>query len=251
METPRAAAAPAFDLSLVVACYNEEGHLEGSVREIVRTMSATRYSYELIFIDDCSADGTRAILERIVADIPAARLVLHDHNVGRGGTVQEGFRLARGRVVGFLDIDLEVHCQYVPVMMQAIDDGYDGATAYRVYKIRLRPGHLLRHVLSRSYRLLLRASLDMPFRDTETGYKFFDRRAILPVLNQVEHEGWFWDTEIMVRAHMNGLRVLEIPCLFVQRSDKASTVRVFRDVLDYLVALVRFRRKLRAERPSR
>ncbi len=230
---------------MVVACYNEEPHLEESVDEIVRTLDATHYSYEVIFIDDLSSDGTRRIIERITDGHLNRTRVFHERNVGRGGTVQEGFLLARGRIVGFLDIDLEVHSRYIPSMIQAIDDGHDGATAYRVYKVGLRPDHLLRHVLSRGYRVLCRAFLRVPFRDTETGYKFFDRAAILPVLERLEHKGWFWDTEIMVQAHLHGLKIAEIPCLFLHRSDKASTVRVFRDVFSYLAALVRFRRRIR------
>lgn len=238
----------AVDLSLVIACYNEAEHLEGSVAELVRTLEATRLSVELIFIDDRSADETPAIVQKLAAQLPNARCVLHEENVGRGGTVEEGFRLARGAVVGFIDIDLEVHCRYIPSMMRAITDGADGATAYRVYKVRFRLTPILRHVLSRGYRLVFRSLLDVPLRDTETGYKFFRREAILPVMEETENRGWFWDTEIMVLAHLHGLEIAEIPCLFIQRSDKTSTVRIFRDVADYFRALLRFRRRIKGWR---
>ncbi len=238
---------PSLDLSIVIACYNEEGHLEESVRQIERTMATTRFSHELIFIDDCSVDGTRACIDRICESRPEARRVFHDQNVGRGGTVEEGFRMAKGRIVGFLDIDLETHCRYIPSMLDAIDEGCDGAVAYRVYKIRLRPSHLIRHILSRTYRLVVRAMLKVPYRDTETGYKFFTRTSIVPLLDATENKGWFWDTEIMVLAHRAGLKIAELPCLFMQRSDKTSTVRIFRDVKDYLVSLIRFRRRMKRE----
>lgn len=233
------------DLSLVIACYNEEGHLEESVREIQAVLEGSRWSFELIFIDDCSRDRTREIIPTLTADYDNRRHLLHETNLGRGGTVTEGFRMAHGRVVGFLDIDLEVHARYLPEMLRAIEGGMDCATAYRVYKIRLHPGPLLRHVLSRGYRLLSRLMLGVPLRDTETGFKFFRREAILPVLDQCEHVGWFWDTEVMVLAQRAGLRIAELPCLFVQRDDKQSTVRVWHDTRDYLVALFQFRKRLR------
>ncbi len=246
MSSPDPSPAPQLlDLSLVIACYQEEGHLEESVREIVRVLSSSRYSWELIFIDDCSTDSTRQLIKKIVADGANMRSVFHETNLGRGGTVAEGFRMAKARIVGFIDIDLEVHARYILEMLRAIDEGQDCATAYRVYKVRMHPGPLLRHVLSRGYRLLSRTLLNIPLRDTETGFKFFRRDAILPILDRCEHVGWFWDTEVMTLAHLAGLKIREIPCLFIQRRDKASTVRVFSDTRDYLAALLAFRRRLR------
>ncbi|MFT7667936.1 MAG: glycosyltransferase involved in cell wall biosynthesis [Planctomycetota bacterium] len=241
---PSPSAPESYDLSLVIACYNEEGHLLESVREVVRTLSATHYTWELIFIDDCSSDRTRELLAQIVKDKDNMRLVLHETNLGRGGTVTEGFKLSNSRIVGFIDIDLEVHSLYIPPMLLSIDAGYDCATAYRIYKVRLNPEHLLRHILSRGYRVLFRAMLNVPLRDTETGFKFFRREAVLPVLAETQHAGWFWDTEVMVLAHLHGLKIDEIPCLFIQRPDKESTVRVVQDTRDYLKALFSFRKRL-------
>jgi glycosyltransferase involved in cell wall biosynthesis len=240
-----------YDLSVVVACYQEEGHLEQSVRELTATLDATGRSYELIFLDDASRDGTAAIVARLVDGHPHRRAVYHRTNVGRGGTVSEGFRLARGRIVGFLDIDLEVHCSHVPAVLAAIDAGADGATAFREYRVDRSVDSVVRHVLSRGYRRLFRAVFDVPFRDPETGFKFFVRERILPVLDRTHDVGWFWDSEIMILAHEAGLRIVEVPCTFVRRADKKSTVRVVRDVWRYLVAIRAFRARRRRERRQR
>jgi glycosyltransferase involved in cell wall biosynthesis len=237
------------ELSLVLACYNEAEHLPESVRQIRATLRGMGIRYELIFIDDCSRDETPRLVEQLCAGERDARFVLHAANVGRGGTVSEGFGLARGRIVGFLDVDLEVHCSFIPAVLAELGDDCEGATAYRVYDVGLAPGGILRHVLSRGYRLLFRALFDVPYRDTETGFKFFLRERILPVLDQARDRAWFWDTEIMVLAHLAGLRVSEVPVRFVRRNDKTSTVRVFRDTWRYLVAALRIRRRLRAEPP--
>ena len=236
----------AVELSLVIACFNEQGHLLESVAEIERTLGAAGITHELLFIDDASSDGTAALIEGLVAGRDDRRAVYHTKNVGRGGTVSEGFRMARGRRVGYLDIDLEVHCRSVPKLLAELDAGADAATAYRRYDLHWRADSLLRHVLSRGYRLLLRTMLATRLRDTETGCKFFDREALLPILEEARHPGWFWDTEIMILAERRGLKIVEVPCRFEQRLDKRSTVRVFRDVPDYLVSLWTFRRRLSA-----
>jgi hypothetical protein len=95
----------------------------------------------------------------------------------------------------------------------------------------------------------MRWALAVDLKDPETGYKFFKRERVLALLDQVQCEGWFWDTEIMVRALIAGLTIREVPCLFVRRYDKASSVKLVADSLDYARNLWRFRgvvRELRA-----
>lgn len=236
----------ACDLTVVVACYQEESHLRESVRQLVATLDGLGRTYELIFLDDKSTDRTAQIVAEIVAGQPHMRAVFHEQNVGRGGTVREGFRMAKGRIVGFLDIDLEVHCRYLPTVLAAIDAGADGATAFREYAVEPRLASIVRHILSSGYRRLFRAVFTVPFRDPETGFKFFVRDKILPVAAQTRDDHWFWDSEIMLLAHAAGLRVVEVPVRFERRADKASTVRVVRDVWRYLVAIRKFRRRMAA-----
>ena len=239
-----------LDLSLVIACYNEEYELVESVRQIVDVLDLARLSYELIFVDDCSRDRTRELIDQLLIDYRDKnfRKVFHVHNTGRGRTVADGFRLARGEVVGYLDIDLEVHARYIPTMVLALRHGADVATAHRIYKVQPRLIH--RFILSTGYSRMVRWLLGVHLKDTETGYKFFKRERILPVLDEVENERWFWDTEIMVRAALRGLRIDEIQCLFIRRYDKQSTVNLVADTLDYFKNIWRFRRTVQQLRAA-
>jgi glycosyltransferase involved in cell wall biosynthesis len=236
-------------LSLVLACYNEAEHLRESFAEIRETLERAGWPFEVLFVDDVSRDGTREILKEIVAAHPRLdlRVILHDANRGRGATVTDGFRAARGEIAGFLDVDLEVHCRYVPSLVRAIEGGADVAIVRRIYALQL--GSLDRYFMSRGYSFLVRRLLGVPFRDTETGFKFFRRATVLPLLDEIEDAGWFWDTEFMVRAARRGLRVAEIPGAYIRREDKTSTVRGLRDSARYFLALLRFRRRLRSAAP--
>jgi len=236
-------------LSLVLACYNEAQHLAASVDEILETLGQTSWPFEVLFVDDASRDRTREILRGIVAAHPGTdlKLILHEVNRGRGATVTDGFRAARGTIAGYIDVDLEVHCRYIPSLVRAIEKGADIATLRRIYAFQLLS--LDRYVMSRGYSFLVRRLLEVPYRDTETGYKFFRRERVLPLLDEIEDGGWFWDTEFMARAARRGLRVAEIPGAYVRREDKSSTVRGIRDSARYFRQLLRFRRQLRAEGP--
>jgi glycosyltransferase involved in cell wall biosynthesis len=239
--------APLVDLSLVLACYNEELVIEESVAQIIEVLDNTRYSYEIIFVDDCSLDRTRELIDEVIDRYPDNRMsrMFHEHNKGRGGTVSDGIRAAEGEVVGFIDIDLEVHARYMPSCVQAVIDGADIAVGRRVYKLNLRS--LDRYVLSTGYVWLVRRLLGVDLNDTETGYKFFRRERILPVLDEIEDLRWFWDTEVMVRSYYKQHQIVEIPCLFLRRFDKPSTVSPLADTVDYFRKLWRFRKTVNNE----
>ena len=232
-------------VSLVLACYNEEQVLEESVAEILETLRDLGRPWEILFVDDVSRDRTRELLARIVAAHPGEdlRVILHERNQGRGATVSDGFRAARGEITGYLDIDLEVHCRYIPSLVKAIEKGADVATLRRVYLFRVRA--LDREIMSRGYSWLVKRLLGVPLHDTETGYKFFRRERLLPLLDGVRDPGWFWDTEVMVRAYRSGLAIREIPGAFVRRFDKTSKVSGIRDSVEYFMKLWRFRAALR------
>jgi len=245
---PPADGSDAPEISVVIACYMEEGHLVDSIEQLTATLDEIGKSYELIFLEDKSTDNTAEVIRGLVDGHVNRRAIYHEQNVGRGGTVTEGFLAAKGRIVGFLDIDLEVHCRFLPSVLKAIEDGADGATAYRHYAVGWRPTALIRHILSSGYRWLFSKVFDMPFKDPETGFKFFVREKIVDVARNTQDVGWFWDSEIMILAHQAGLKLVEVPCRFERRADKASTVRVIHDVWAYLVAIRKFQKRQKAQK---
>jgi glycosyltransferase involved in cell wall biosynthesis len=232
-------------LSLVLACYNEAEHLARSFEEIKEVLDDLHAPYEIIFVDDVSRDRTREIIAAIVAAHPDTdiRVLLHEHNRGRGQTVTDGFRAARGEIAGYLDVDLEVHARYIPSLLRAIDKGADIAVVQRIYAFQILS--LDRYFLSRGYSWLVRRLLDTRVRDTESGYKFFRRATVMPVVEETQDPGWFWDTEFLVRAERRGLRIVEVTGAYVRRYDKTSTVRGLRDSFAYFSRLWSFRRALR------
>jgi glycosyltransferase involved in cell wall biosynthesis len=235
-----------LDLSVVIACYNEHEILEASVAEVLDVLEDFGRSFEVVFVDDCSRDNTRELIEKIVMTYPSARIrvILHEQNMGRGASVTDGFKAARGAIAGYLDIDLEVSARYIPALVREIEKGAAVATVKRVYA--LQPRSLDRYILSRGYSALVRKMLDVQIRDTETGYKFFRREALLPVLDAIQDRGWFWDTEFMVRAYHRGLRMVEVPGVYQRRYDKTSTVKGLRDSVRYFGKLWNFRKTFRA-----
>ncbi len=229
------------DLSLVIPCYNESSHLRDSVARLLRTLDGSRLDYEVVFVDDCSNDDTRAILREVCTESARCRGIFHESNKGRGGAFKTGYGASAGYVCGFIDIDLEIDALYIPALVSLIrDDGYDIATGHRFFLLR-QTRQLHRHLLSHSYRIISQFALGFEIKDSETGCKFFKRATATRVVLGTRNDGWFWDTEVMAHAALQGLRIVEMPVLFLRKPDKPSTVRIFRDSWQYLKNLRDFR----------
>lgn len=232
------------DLTLVLPCYRETPVFIGSVDLIVSVLDNSRLTYELVFVDDGSTDGTVELIEQTVRTHPKTmRALFHSANTGRGKTVADGIAAARGSVVGYIDIDCEVSPVYIPYIVRMIlENRADVVVGERIYRSSF--GSLLREILSVGYKRLVRSLLPTGLIDTESGYKFFNRKKILPVVAKTRDPHWFWDTEIIVRSRLAGLRVTQKPVLFLRRFDKQSSVHIVSDTVAYLRSIVRLRRQL-------
>lgn len=235
-----------FDVSLILPCFNEAEHFNGSVDQIVDVLDRSDYSWEIIFIDDASGDQTQRLIASYIKRHPRKHLSTHFHetNRGRGASVADGVRRSQGRIVGYIDIDIEVSPHYIPRFVQAIEGGYDVATGWRIYDFTLRS--FSRWVASKGYNVVRNAVLKTNLHDTEAGYKFFNKRSIIRLIDDIRSPGWFWDTEVMVFAQQRGLSIAQIPVVYIRRFDKTSTVRLIPDTLSYLKELWKFKRESHA-----
>jgi glycosyltransferase involved in cell wall biosynthesis len=229
--------------SLVIACYCEEQHLFANIVRLAEYFTVTIWKVEFIFIDDASPDGTVAEMRRCQQYLAAKGIdnsaYFHQCNMGRGGSVQEGFLRAKGKYVGFIDIDLEhPHDALIPILLGFESSGHDAVVARRIAdNTMVNPIRVLtRHV----YGFLVRLFFKPPVRDTEAGMKVFRRATILPVLSCLHDQGWFWDTEICLEGARLGLRFHEHTIVFVKNPAKKSTVKVLRDTWAYLKSMAAY-----------
>lgn len=226
-------------LSLILPCYNEGKLFTENVHTILSTLFRSKNTFEVIFVDDGSSDGTQKNIQKICTAVRNCHAIYHPVNQGRGAAVIDGIKFARGQVVGFIDIDCEVSPVYIPEIVDMIVKNHtDMVIGKRIYRTTF--SSLLREILSSGYRWLAQRIINTHGFDTESGYKFFSRKKILRIVPQLHEKGWFWDTEVTVQAIRHGFRIREIPVLFLRRFDKHSSVRIIPDTLDYLTHLVSF-----------
>src|SRR2546422_10362167 len=133
VETARVTEAdlPAPDLSIVVTVFNEAASVEELYRRTIAALDPGPRTFELIFIDDGSTDGTFAALERLHGGDPRVRAVRFKRNFGQHPAMHAGLSRARGDVVVTMDGDLQNQPGDIPRLVEAVDAGNDVASGRR------------------------------------------------------------------------------------------------------------------------
>jgi dolichyl-phosphate beta-glucosyltransferase len=233
-------------ISIVVPCYNEEGRIGGTLEAIVGHLGGSTLDWEILAVDDGSADGTSVVVARAAAREPRIRGVRHERNRGKGDAVRSGFRASRGEWVLFSDADLATPIEELGRMLESGEAGADVVIASRVVPgARIETRQPWRRRLSGAvFRRLVRALGLSSFHDTQCGFKLLRREAILPILEAVETSGFAFDVELLCRAERAGLRVVEIPVRW--RDVAGSKLRLFPDAWRMARDLVRMRARPRS-----
>ncbi len=235
------------DISIILPCYNEGPTFEKSISKIVSILKKTRKKWEIIFVEDKSTDKTRTTVEKLALQIKNAKAIFHQRNHGRGQSVSDGIIAAAGDICGYLDVDLEVSANYIPIFIDEIEKGADMAIGKRFYEGNLKSS--IRFVTSKIYATTVKLLLNIPIEDTEAGYKFFRRSQILPILAKVRDKKWFWDTEICTLCYLDGFKIVEVPILFIRRGDKKSTVKLIGDSWAYISQIIKFKSRIAKTKP--
>jgi glycosyltransferase involved in cell wall biosynthesis len=225
-------------LSVVIPVYNEERWL----RELIRRVQQTSMDKELIVVDDCSTDGSRAILRELASEHANIQVVLQPCNRGKGAALREGFRHVRGDVVLVQDADLEYDPADYSRLLQPILDG----RADVVYGSRFLDGrrgtsfwhYLANRLVTQLSNLFTRLSLT----DMETGYKLFRRQVLQEVTLVSDRFGFEPEITAKIARRRSGppWRICEVPIRYQGRSYREGKKIRLSDAFQTLWCIVRF-----------
>jgi len=222
----------AFDgkvaISVVLPAYNEADFLEPAITKISQALKQYGRSYEIIIAEDGSTDGTDKKAAELAATFPFVRHIHREKRLGRGTALNNAFRQSRGEVLVYMDLDLATDLKYLAPLVDAIMvEGYDFSTGSRMMRESKAERTLKRNISSKTYNFLVRHMLGSKLRDHQCGFKAFKREPLLRLLGEVKATHWFWDTEILVRAHRHGYRIKEIAVEW--KSGRETKVNFFKD----------------------
>jgi putative flippase GtrA len=234
---PAAAPVPAV-LEIVVPVYNEERQVVESVGRLRDWLDRSFPVPTLVTIaDNASTDATWHLAEGLAADRPGIRAV-HIEAKGRGRALRTVWGSSTAQIVAYMDVDLATGLDaLLPLVAPLLSGHSDVAIGTRLK----RGAHVVRgtkrEAASRVYNLLVRLTMRSGFSDAQCGFKAIRTEVARALLPLIEDNNWFFDTELLVLAERNGLRIHEVPVDWVD--DPASSVDVARTALDDLAGLMR------------
>lgn len=228
-------------VDIVLPVLNEHRVLEDSVRRLRRHLDAMRgFDCGIVIADNGSTDGTLALALRLAELLPRVS-VTHIDARGRGRALRDAWTHSSADLVAYMDVDLSTDLAALQPLLELVASGRaDVATGSRLAPGACVTRGVRRELISRAYNALLREALDIPVRDAQCGFKAVRAAAARALLRSIEDDGWFFDTELLARAHRAGYRVAELPVRWVE--DRDSRVRVVRTALADLRGVRRLRR---------
>jgi dolichol-phosphate mannosyltransferase len=219
---------------IVTPTYNEKDNLPLFVDAVRGAVPDA----DLLVVDDHSPDGTGDLADALAAKDSHVRVMHRAGKLGLGTAYVEAF--TRGLGDGYdrffeMDADLSHDVRYLPDFVGALDEGYD-----LVIGSRNIPGGSVegwgvgRHVISKGGSLYSRTILGLPVRDLTSGYRAFTRRALEAIgLEHVHSNGYSFQIEMAYRAVRRGMRVKEVPIVFIDRTLGRSKMsrRIFAEAI--------------------
>ena len=219
---------------VIVPTYNEKFN----VARLLPAILAQDASLEVLVVDDGSPDGTGAIVDAIAATNPRIHVIHREGKLGLGTAYIVGFRWALERkydLVFEMDADFSHNPERLPEFLEAIKD------ADLVLGSRYQDGHvnvvnwpMSRLFLSYGANLYARAITGLPIFDATGGFKCFRRNVLESInLDAVKSNGYAFQIEMSFRAWKLGFRLVEIPIIFVDRTEGVSKMskRIVREAV--------------------
>jgi len=217
---------------------NEEGTVKKLTEDLRDVLASNFKEHEIIIVNDGSTDRTAAIADQLCRENNGCvKVIHHKKSMGYGNALKAGFDAARYELVFFTDGDYQFDMNDLNRVIPYIKDN-DIVVGYR----QDRKDSRHRIWLSRGYNMLIRILFGLKLKDIDSSFKLFKRSALKQIT--IESEGYFIDTELMVKAKKKDLRIKEIGVSHLPRTSGESKVRMTH-IFTTLHEIAVLRKKLR------
>jgi len=212
-------------VDLVVPVHNEEEVLADSVHRLHAYLDEHfPFDWRIVIADNASTDGTRAVAHRLAEELAGVEVVDVPEK-GRGRALRAAWMGSNADIVAYTDVDLSTGLTgLLPLVAPLVSGHSDVAVGSRLSAGSVVARGPKRELISRLYNLMLRLVFAVRFRDAQCGFKAVRTDIAKRLVPAVVDEEWFFDTELLLLAEHNGLRVHEVPVDWVDDPDSRVDV---------------------------
>jgi glycosyltransferase involved in cell wall biosynthesis len=162
-------------VSAIFPCYNDETTIGGLVDDVHAALEPLVDSLEVIVVNDGSADGSRAVLDKLAADRPWLRVIHHDKNGGYGQALLSGFAVATHEWIFYTDGDAQYDASEAALLVPLATEDIDVVQGYKIG----RGDSWYRKVIGRVYHHVVKRLFNLKVRDTDCDFRLFRRQLII------------------------------------------------------------------------
>ena len=229
-------------LSIIIPAYNEQTRIESTINEILRYFRQKAWRFQITVVDDGSSDFTRVFIQKLALKNREIKLIKHHTNQGKGKAVQTGiFSSPKADFWLMVDADNSTPiAQFSRLFKFAGDfDIVIGSRHLHNSQIKIKQSWQ-RNILSRASNWLVRQIVLPDFKDTQCGFKLFNKNC-LKIFRQQQINGFGFDIEILALAKKLGLKIKEVP---ISWEDKIGSKMTGKKALIALFELFKIRARL-------
>lgn len=201
-----------IELSVVIPAYNEAKRIGPTLEIISEYLNSTNINYEIIVVSDGSADSTDATVQGYARANKRIRLISYHPNRGKGYAVRTGMLEAQAINVLLTDADLATPIQELSKLQEVAADGYEVVIGSRALKdaviVGWRPWY--RVLSGKVFNMIIRFIAVPEIRDTQCGFKFFNKGSASKIFSIARLDGFGFDVEVLFLARKLGYRIAEI-----------------------------------------
>ena len=230
-------------ISIVIPIYNEEQFLKQFVSDLIAILRKTKLEYEIILSENGSQDKTLYLAKKLARDLPHLKII-SSRTPNYGLAVKSGFLSSIGEYLVLFDLDY-YDVQFIIKSLPLLTS-FDGLVGTKMGSGAKDTRNFLRRFTTYVFSSILKFFFHTTISDTH-GIKILNRKKFLPLIKKSKFTKEIFDTELLIRAQYEGLKIGEIPVTVIEkRSSRTSIVkRMIRTFLDLLRLKIHLAREYR------
>lgn len=234
-------------ITVVIPAFNEEKNLKnGVLTQVIEFFQKKNSNFDVLIVDDGSSDQTVKLVETQIKNLKNFRILKNPHQ-GKALTVMSGLLKATGEIVFFTDMDQATPISEIDKLLSKFDQGFDIVIGSRSGRVG---APIIRKITSRSFALLRTIFLNLPFKDTQCGFKGFTKKSVHEIFPEM-HKRWMnnistgaavnagFDIEMLFLAKKKGFKIAEVPVNW--HHVDSERVQVFKDSIEAIKDMINIR----------
>ena len=242
------------DLSIILPCYNEGNIIRQNIKKVIDYIETElpKISYEIIVVNDGSTDLSKRLLRRIDRWIPNnsranIEVINYSPNRGKGYAIRKGIAKASGHYILFMDSDLSTSLDEIKHFWKNRQKADIIIGNRKLSESKIYNKSFKRKIVSFACNIITKTIVPIKYKDTQCGFKFFNRKAAKDIARRQTIPRFAFDVEYLYIAKLRDYSVLELPVEWNDRRDSKvklskSSIEFFKDLFKIRANSIRYRR---------